>query len=373
MCETQLGSETASASSVPPQSDPDPEKRAEILDFVMWVPQKPEEGEDAEPLLKRFDSEDCAVIGVFDGMGGSGSTQYLQAGKNRTGAYIASRLVRESASKFFTGLHESRTGAELAPAEQKAGVLARSLFEELRQRIAELEPAASGARLGGKLMRRLPTTLACLSYRRDAEGFAFEAFWAGDSRCYLLGPTNGLQQITEDDLRSGADALGNLLDDSPMSNFVNADSAFKLNAATGRSNGPCIFLAATDGCFNFCLSPAHFEHSLLATLRSASSIVAWKAALKESLEQLAGDDFSMALIAAGWSTFLEMRDAFPKRLANLSREFIEPLDNLESEINETAAKHKQLVSRRNQLRGELWEGYRKNYEIFRKTAAKGLR
>jgi serine/threonine protein phosphatase PrpC len=54
-------------------------------------------------------------------------------------------------------------------------------------------------------------------------------FWAGDSRCYLLSAPAGLQQLTEDDLKTKGDAPANLVEDSPMSNFINADVDFVLN------------------------------------------------------------------------------------------------------------------------------------------------
>ena len=64
-------------------------------------------------LLLRSDFADTAVLGVFDGMGGSGSTRYLENGITRTGAYIASRLVRDLVEKFFYVPHDSPIGDDL--------------------------------------------------------------------------------------------------------------------------------------------------------------------------------------------------------------------------------------------------------------------
>ena len=58
-------------------------------------------GEDADPLL--VTTENMGFIGVFDGMGGSGATEYtLHDGTKRTGAYVASRKVCESLQNFIT-------------------------------------------------------------------------------------------------------------------------------------------------------------------------------------------------------------------------------------------------------------------------------
>lgn len=349
----------------PPHPHGDPATHVERLQFAFCVAQKRDEGEDAEPLLLRSDYVEAGDLAVFDGMGGSGSTQYIEHSVTRTGAYIASHTVRDIVWGFFRNPRESQGGDDLPNAERKADCLADLLLEGLREKITHLEPAVSGTRLGGKMMRRLPTTLACLSYRGTAEQFTYEAFWAGDSRCYLLTPDLGLQQITLDDLRSQGDALENLLEDSPMSNFVNADSGFKLHATVGRCTPPAIFLVATDGCFNFCLSPAHFEHSILAALKSSRNIDEWRDTLRKDLERLAGDDLSMALIAAGWGSFGRVREAFLNRLTELSKNFIDGLNELDAQVNETALQHKRLLTARNELRRDLWTRYRQTYELFR--------
>ena len=131
---------------------------------------------------------------------------------------------------------------------------------------------------------------------------------------------------------------------------------------------PTIFLAATDGCFNFCLSPAHFEHAILTALRNAESVLEWRNVLLQNLERQAGDDLSLALIAAGWDSFRSLRDAFAQRLEVLSVHFVAQLDELDAQVNHAAELHKQLISERNRVRSDVWTQYRQNYELFRKNS-----
>ncbi len=48
------------------------------------------------------------------------------------------------------------------------------------------------------------------------------------------------------------------------------DSDFALNVTSGLREAPLVLIAATDGCFGYCLSPAHFEHAVLCAMAEAN-------------------------------------------------------------------------------------------------------
>src|SRR5437667_81453 len=70
------------------------------ISMTLCVEKKPNEGEDAEPILSL--TTNAALLAVFDGLGGAGGTRYNVNGTLRTGAYIAARLARAVAAEFFS-------------------------------------------------------------------------------------------------------------------------------------------------------------------------------------------------------------------------------------------------------------------------------
>ncbi len=91
--------------------------------------------------------------------------------------------------------------------------LKHAIGEDLNEYATRLH-AGGGSRLKSRLIKTLPTTLAICWY--DLSRHEFTAVWAGDSRIYYFHHDIGLQQVTTDDLKSNADALENLTQDSPM-------------------------------------------------------------------------------------------------------------------------------------------------------------
>ena len=337
---------------------------ADSFQFSLWVEQKVGEGEDAEPVLAVSQTRDQGRLSVFDGMGGAGSTRYTFNGISRTGAYIAARLASEVVEAFFRNPTAEAYFTSKAVAEAAARALEAGLLERFRTELARLDAAPS--RLGGKMMRRLPTTMTCLSYK-VIEGYkaaGYAVHWAGDSRAYVLSPSDGLQQISMDDLKSGGDALQNLLEDSPVSNCVNADVSFTINTASGMCQLPLTFLVATDGCFNFCPTPAHFEHALLDSLLNSSNSFEWRDDLTKRLHAIAGDDLSLALVSIGWPTFGDMRKDYRRRSAEVLEAFVKPIDDLDGVIRDLACRHKRGINDRDKLRSDLWSRYKKGYELF---------
>jgi hypothetical protein len=168
--------------------------------------------------------------------------------------------------------------------------------------------------------------------------------------------------LTQDDLRTKLDALENLSADSPLSNYVNADSDFTLRAVSGRVEGSVIFLAATDGCFGYLYSPMHFEHLLLDTLVEANDAADWRSRLYERLALVTGDDCSLVAAGAGFATFDAMRDAFRARRDAMKSEYIDRLDQSRSEVSRVSGELRDAETQSAALLRSSWETYRRGYE-----------
>jgi hypothetical protein len=300
-------------------------------------------GEDADPLL-RIAQHEHAILGVFDGLGGSGSMRCGGADGVRTNAYYGSRAARDSVDRF---LRMAALFADVTPAAL-AAVLTQRLTHDLHAYDAEWA-RVGGSRLRSTLFRRLPTTAAVAIVRPKTEAAHATVLWAGDSRCYVLTPTTGLQQLTTDHLSTASDAFANLTTDAPIANCISADAPFYLDGREFILPLPCVVLAATDGCFGYVESPMHFEALVLEALLTARSMKQWRAALRTRITSVAGDDASLALVAAGWTSHRALRKAFADRFRFLTETYIRPLAD---------APNPQV------LRRTLWARYRTSYEAL---------
>ncbi len=322
------------------------------------------QGEDADPIL-RF-GPNLGLVGALDGMGGAGGTVYETPEGPRTGAYIASRVARDLVERRMVELFEPEWQLD-GPAT--ATELHRVLVEGLAARLVELKAPTSALR--SKLVRALPTTMALVALQRTepaGASWAAHVFWAGDSRSYVLEPEAGARQLTIDDLRSGGDALHNLTDDSPMDNTISADKEFHVNYRQVALSAPCLVVSATDGCFHYARSPMHFEHLILSTLHDAENAEGWNSALQAEIAAVTGDDAALALLGVG-ADFAGFKDLFAERTRGLRRRFIEPLDELHSQVQQAERELAELRHRRSTLLRELWDAYKPEYERY--LAAKG--
>ena len=297
-----------------------------ILEIRVYLEKKPGQGEDAEPILDK-----SGLISVFDGLGGAGGTIYEEKNGSHTGAYYASRLAKMTVERYFAPLldGESRENQE----ETLLGNLKTTLESELEKKASTLDTNSS--KLKSPLIRRLPTTMAAMYFRKNTENpeeYKCFLIWAGDSRCYVLKTSNGLQQLTQDDLKLAGDAFENLINDSPLSNYINADTDFDLRSRMISVKPPCIFIAATDGCFDYLSTPMHFEFLLLKALQDSEDEKQWRETLANEFQQIAGDDVSMALIAIGWADFKALKQDFKCRLDHINNDYISQLDKLTQEI-----------------------------------------
>ncbi|MCU1371017.1 MAG: serine/threonine protein phosphatase [Ilumatobacteraceae bacterium] len=306
-----------------------------------WVEKIAGKGEDAEPAV-RIHRSGSGLLAVFDGTGGAGaaSARRLSDGSDLSGAYVASRLSKEVAEAWATE-EIDRQGGAVQP-EVLRDRLSRALQDEA------LYPDVPKSTMRGSLQRVLPTTMAAVRFASGPDGVAADALWAGDSRAYVLTPGGGLQVLTIDDTRE-TDALELIRNDQPMSNLVSADRPFTVNHLQYRFDQPAILLTATDGCFGYVRTPAHFEFLLLDSLDRMTSLDTWAAELVDSLATIAADDSSFALGAFGFGSYADMQTAFQLRRSYLAEQHWVPFQRA-ADASEIEA-----------LRISSWEAYRGLY------------
>lgn len=308
-----------------------------------WLEKRKGKGEDAEPTLRIHESG-RGILGVYDGTGGAGASVARTTGDGRdlSAAYVAARLVRDVVEAWFvdaveTGDHALETGG-------LAATLQRVLTEE-----AQYLPSVKSA-VRGSLHRVLPTTAACIAFDANDPDGTVDALWAGDSRCFLMTPTKGLQALSRDDTREG-DALALIRNDQPMENLVAADRPFRINHRRFTPERPSVLLAATDGAFGYVRTPAHFEYLLLHALVGAETIDQWSDRLLSAFAEFAADDVSFSIAATGFGDLGNMKRAFRARHDYLEVEHWKPF------VDNTG--DAEAIER---LREESWSVYRDLYQ-----------
>jgi serine/threonine protein phosphatase PrpC len=326
------------------------------ISFAFNFQKIPEHGEDSDPILR--DGPDLGLLGVFDGMGGAGGTVYETPAGPRSGAYLGSRIARD--------VVETRMVQLLVPdwnlkGGAAAADLRRAVQDALQSAVADLN--APPSRLKSRLLRSLPTTMAVLGLqraRRDGATWTCHAFWAGDSRAYVV-TADGAQQLTLDDLRDPGDALANLRHDSVVSNALSADVDFAVRYRRVELEAPFLLVVATDGCFGYLPSPMHFERLLLETLGSARSVEGWSEAVQREIAAVTGDDASMAVLGVG-ADLADFKRLLAPRLRALEEEYVRPVDELAAAVQRA---EQDLTALRRQQQDDLvarWTCYKAGYE-----------
>ncbi|WP_157558807.1 hypothetical protein [Microscilla marina] len=337
------------------------------MHFTIWTEKRPGKGEDAVPTLLVNDDYTQGVLVVYDGLGGAGSKLYTyqdNQGKTvaHTGAYLASRLAKQITEHFFATIS---TGEEVEK-DFIAG-LKTDLLKGFADKVDQIDQNPS--KLRSKLIKRLPTTLAGLYYTSDThQQLKVTSFWAGDSRCYAL-TANGLCQLSNDDLNGTPDALENLLMDATISNCIHADGKYSINQSTVLVKEPVILITATDGCFGFVKSPAHFEYLLLqALMNSQYDAEAWKECLEEAMGAIAGDDLSMSVLALGRKTLEDWKVYFYERFKYVQARFVRPVEEAEASMQFLQKQEgflpvetEKLYKQKRLLLEQLWQAYKENY------------
>jgi len=316
-------------------------------------------GEDSDPILRH--GRELGLVGAFDGMGGAGGTVYETPDGPRTGAYLASRRVRDVAEQQMLRMMDPEWNLE-GPTVAKD--LRRAVRDALAEELTELKAPASSLR--SRLLRALPTTMALVALQRlqaDGDLWATHSFWAGDSRAYVLTPTSGLQQLTVDDIRDHGDAMANLREDSVISNAMSADTDFVVHHRQVELTAPFLVLAATDGCFGYLPSPMHFEHLLLRALRDAPDTGGWSADVQRTISAVTGDDAAMAVLGIG-ADLAGFRRLFAERTTQLERRWIEPLDAADARVRQLEQELEAARGQRQSQQGERWAAYKSGYEQY---------
>ncbi len=309
------------------------------------VPKKTNKGEDSDPLVVH--NGNICYVGVFDGMGGSGATEYSTANGTHTGAYIASREVKKVCEEY---LKKNK--------EVNVSVLKENIKKRLDDCLKIYNIRPSGLR--SSIIRILPTTLAIVSAEKKDRVTKIRSYWCGDSRNYIL-TKSGLQQISIDDLSKPQDPLENLRNDEALSNCISQDKTFSIHEHDcGELEEPIIIISATDGCFGYLSTPMHFEYLLLKTMASATDCNQWKQLIEKELIKYSGDDFSLALIMVD-----ESFDFWKKELANrlklIEETYIDQIQKMKDNIIEA---EKLLETSKTDLYNgitSLWENYKTDF------------
>ena len=300
----------------------------------------PENGEDSFVLRQ---DEQAVLMCVADGCGGLGSRRY-PALENRTGAYIAARLVTRAAAMW------AQEHAVLPSTEQEGSVFVQTLQDDISAILtgfAQKNSTEEKSRIVGSMQRRFPSTLCAALTAEGAARWREACFlWTGDSRGYVLDE-EGLHQCTQDHLRGNPDAFEALYRDLPLSRVLSADTQAEISVRRMRAPLPGVILTATDGAYGSLMNPMEFEMLLLDTLMGAASWESWQKKLQNRINKLAQDDATLLMEPCGVRTFEEMKKALLPRRAVLQKQFVTP-----------CRRH----SRDAAYQQEKWLEYKENYD-----------
>ena len=335
------------------------EKNDVVLSFNIAKTQN--EGEDADPVFVH--KNNLYFLSVCDGMGGAGSTTYAVNGVQVSGAYISSRLVNKQAENYFSSIIE--TGSTFN--ENNLEELKSAFLTPLKEKLIEIKKDVE-SKLKSKLLKDLPTTFSGLFISKGEINVEVCSIWAGDSRNYVFNDSDGLQQLSSDDLRQKYDPLENLAKDSPLDNVVSADGDFKIRFNKITTASPCILFTVTDGCYGYFNTPMQFEYAMLAALHNSNTVEEWKEKLIAEFEAVAGDDYSISLIAIGYNNFTEIKSKFTQRMEDVYRQFVMDLQKKDTLISDSATERKileeeikQAELQRSELQKKIWQDYKKHY------------
>lgn len=323
----------------------------ESINLQFMVEKSIGKGEDSEPIL--FTTESSAITGVFDGMGGSGASLCdSEYGKGHTKAYVASRIIREAIDKHIKSKDP----------KVDESILKEKCVTRLNSEIQKFPTEKSLLR--SKIVREYPTTFTLIATKEDDRQTIIDSYWAGDSRNYLW-TKDGFYQISKDDLENGNDPLDNLSNDSALSNCVCADKDFTIHhkeIIIGKQ--PYVIISATDGCFGYLKTPMHFEQLLASSLFSSKTLEDWEKKLKDTLQKISGDDFSLSLIARGFLDFQELS----KNLGKKSNKYAGKIDSFQNQIDDIKNK---LIESEKELQiviADKWTEYKPLYFKYLENA-----
>lgn len=296
-------------------------------------------GEDSNPLS--IVKDDIFAVGVFDGMGGSGAAKCKSDyGDEHTQAYVASRIISETIISYI-----DRTAAKDINAEG----IKKNAKSRLEQEKSTYQLKSSSLR--SKLVREYPTTLAVTTaLKKENEDYAIKSYWAGDSRNYLW-TSDGFYQISKDDLETELDPFENLRNDAALSNCICADRDFVINETEiPNIKGKFIIISATDGCFNYFVTPMHFQDVLLTGLKKTENENEWKNYCIDEFDAVTGDDVSMSLIAVGFENFKDLKST----LGNSNVKSVDKIKDVQNEVQQRKVLLEKIIH-------EEWNNYKTSF------------
>lgn len=307
-----------------------PEDFLDVIDCHMGIYQEKIQNNGEDAYLFSI-NKTAALIGVFDGCGGSGAKRYTKLSR-KTGAYIASRIVSGSVKAWFGRSCSANNGFQT-----------NTLQEEIKSNLQFCNTLAEeDSKILSPMVKVFPTTAAFAVCSPLNNQIIVDYFWAGDSRVYVLD-SDGLAQLSVDDL-SVPDAMENLYDDGIMTNVISLSKEFVLHHGQIALKEPAIVFAATDGCFAYLPTPMDFEYLLIDHLLSSASVSEFESRFTNTLALIAGDDFTLSGIAIGYGSFSELKKSLAQEGNLLYSQYISRLQ--ESERDEKT---------------NLWEIYKEKY------------
>ncbi|EAR20365.1 hypothetical protein NB231_06820 [Nitrococcus mobilis Nb-231] len=232
-------------------------------------------------------------------------------------------------------------------------------FEKMNHGIAKTQ---SSSRLKTKIQRNLPSTLAGWVYRTTPER-EITAFWAGDSRCYVLR-NDGLHQVSQDDAKGDFDAFEAIWADPPLTNYISEKVPNNIKQKRLLCDYQTLLICASDGAFNYQPTPMEFEFVVLRSLMSSKNMQAWADDLAERLQASAGDDVSIVLHPLGFDSFDDLKALYKRRLDELKEQFIAPLEALKDKRAQLEKELASLKAEEKQKTKEAWDQYRVTYEQY---------
>lgn len=262
-------------------------------------------GEDAQPL-GRHAAGLGDIVGVFDGMGGAGSTQVLD--DNEIDMCSMARLASRHTSTTVDQVLSQWGKDDLS------GVTARleAVVVQSLNKLAE-RPGGKGSepRLRGTILHLYPTTVALAIVRPSKDEFRnrrVKVLWAGDSRIYAFDPSRliPLQALTRDHSESGGDAA--------LSRYASAER-LELEERDFLLPPAASVIAMTDGCYGY-MSHFRLMYLLMTQLVRSTHVEDWIQRVKLSISNVAGDDTSFA-ITLGEGGFKALKEQSEMRLDQL--------------------------------------------------------
>ncbi len=306
---------------------------ADLIDATFSICEEkiPGNGEDSY-LYMLSDTEGLAA--AFDGCGGSGAKHY-ESYRNKTGAYMASRVAAGAAKLWFEN-------GQADPAQGTPNKL-KELFRQYLELCKSMGNSVN--KIKGSLSKEFPTTAAIIRCRGVGSEIEADCIWAGDSRCYLLDE-NGLKQLSRDDL-GGLDAMENLSADGVLTNVISLSKGFTLHCKTIRVRKPVLLFSASDGCFGYFRTPMEFEAMLLETMMKADSFQTWQDGILARLSEISGDDFTLCGFAFGFGSYEKMKKALARRTVAVFETYMKDIE----------------TKSRDELT-KMWEDYKPEYSCY---------